>query len=75
MVACALMGIQIRIDREKCAGTANCQHWAPDVFDLDDENIAIVLDPEAAPEQDVLLAAEGCPTGAIAVLRDGEQLP
>jgi ferredoxin len=74
MVACAAMGIQIRIDREQCAGTANCQHWAPDVFDVDDENIAIVLDPEAAPEADVLLAAEGCPTGAISVWRGSQQI-
>jgi ferredoxin len=68
------MSIQVRIDREKCAGTANCQYWAPEVFDLDDENKAVVLDPDGASEEDVLLAADGCPTGAISVWRGSEKI-
>ena len=62
--------MRIEIDREKCMGSGNCGFWAPGVFDLDDEGIAIVVDPNAAPEEKILLAAEGCPTQAITVHRD-----
>jgi ferredoxin len=68
------MGIEIAIDRELCMGSGNCSFWAPGVFDLDDDGIAVVLDPTAQPEDKVVLAAQGCPTQAISVLRDGEKL-
>jgi ferredoxin len=62
--------LEISIDRDVCMGSGNCSFWAPGVFDLDDEGIAIVVDPDAAPEEKILLAAEGCPTQAITVHRD-----
>lgn len=65
------MPLEIRIDREVCMGSGNCQFWAPNVFDLDDEGVAVVVDPEGDPEQKVVLASRGCPTRAITVLRDG----
>lgn len=61
------MGLDIVIDREACMGSGNCSFWAPGVFDLDDDGIAIVVDPAAAAEEKVHLAAQGCPTRAIAV--------
>lgn len=55
----------VRIDRERCMGSGNCVYWGPDVFDLDDDGLAFVRgDPAAHPEQ-VVLAAENCPTQAI----------
>ncbi len=68
------MALEIKIDREACMGSGNCSFWAPDVFDLDDDGVAIVLDPDAAPEEKILLAAQGCPTQAISVLKDGEKI-
>jgi ferredoxin len=44
------------------------------VFDLGDDGIAVVLDPAAQTEDKIVLAAQGCPTQAIAVLRDGEKI-
>ena len=58
---------QITVDRERCMGSANCQFWAPDVFDIDDDGVAVVVDAAAAPRDRILLAAEGCPTGAITI--------
>jgi ferredoxin len=66
--------LEIRIDRETCMGSGNCSFWAPGVFDLDEEGIAIVLDPSAAPEDQIVKAAEGCPTQSITLWRDGKQL-
>lgn len=66
--------LEIEIDRELCMGSGNCSFWAPGVFDLDDEGIAIVLDPTAAPEDKVILAGQGCPTQAISITKDGEKV-
>ena len=40
----------------------------------DDDGIASVTDPNGAPEDKVILAAQGCPTQAIAIFRDGEKI-
>ena len=64
--------LKIEINRELCMGSGNCSFWAPGVFDLDDDGIAIILDPEGDPEEKIVLAAQGCPTQAITVLRDGQ---
>jgi ferredoxin len=68
------MGLEIRIDREVCMGSGNCGFWAPGVFDLDAEGIAVVLDPTAAPEERIVAAAQGCPTQAISLWRDGKRV-
>jgi len=64
--------MRIEVNREVCMGSGNCLFWAPGVFDLDDEGIAIVVDPTGAPEDKILLAVDGCPTRAITITRDGE---
>jgi ferredoxin len=68
------VALDIQIDREACMGSGNCGFWAPGVFDLDDDGIAIVLDPGAQPDEKIVLAGQGCPTQAIAIFRDGEKL-
>ncbi len=61
------MALEIEIDRDVCMGSGNCVYAAEGVFALDDEGIATVLDPAAAPADDVESAAQHCPTGAISV--------
>jgi ferredoxin len=68
------VALEIEINRELCMGSGNCSFWAPGVFDLDDEGIAIVVDPTAAGEDKIILAGQGCPTQAISISRDGEKL-
>jgi ferredoxin len=68
------MGLEISIDRNQCMGSGNCTFSAPGVFGLDSGGVAIVLDPDAQSEGVILNAALGCPTRAIAVARDGEQV-
>src|ERR1700748_3732534 len=65
------VALDIRIDREACMGSGNCSFWAPGVFDLDDDGIAIVVDATAMPDDKIVLAAQGCPTQAIAIF-DGD---
>ena len=55
------------IDRDACMGSGNCVFWAPAVFDLDDEGVAIVSGELAGHEEQVRMAAANCPTSAIRV--------
>ncbi|MFM8303827.1 MAG: ferredoxin [Actinomycetota bacterium] len=64
------MTLRIEISRDACMGSGNCQFWAPGVFEIDDDGIAIVVDPEGAPEDRIALAVDGCPTKAISLTRD-----
>jgi ferredoxin len=68
------VALEIEINRELCMGSGNCSFWAPGVFDLDDDGIAIVLDPTAAPKDKIILAGQGCPTQAISITEDGEKV-
>lgn len=61
------MAVKITIDRDKCVGAAACVATAPEVFQLDDEDKAIVADANGAPMEDVREAADRCPMGAITV--------
>lgn len=64
------MGLEVEIDRDVCMGSGNCMYEAPGVFDLDDDSVAFVVDPAAAPEEAVVAAAENCPTHAIKIRRE-----
>ncbi|MHB1519024.1 MAG: ferredoxin [Acidimicrobiales bacterium] len=61
------MSVEISVDREKCMGSGNCVYWAPQVFDLDDDGMAIVVGDPLCDDERVLLAARNCPTEAIIV--------
>lgn len=68
------MALDITVDPELCMGSGNCSFWAPGVFELDDDGIAQVVDVNAQPADKVILAAQGCPTQAIAVVQDGTKV-
>ena len=66
---------KIVVDRELCIGAAPCVTVAPGVFQLDDENKAVVVDARGADDDTVLLAAESCPVQAILLYdEDGNKI-
>ncbi len=67
------MGLEVRVSPARCIATKACINAAEGVFTISG-GVAVVVDPAAAPEEDVVGAAEACPTGAISVFRDGEQI-
>jgi ferredoxin len=68
--------IEVTVDRALCIGSGDCVDTAPDVFQLDDEDKAVVVDPDGAPLEDILAAAGGCPVSAIFVIgEDGDLYP
>jgi ferredoxin len=68
--------IRIEVDRALCIGSGDCVDTAPDVFQLDDEDKAIVVDPDGADRDLVLEAAGNCPVTAIFVVgEEGDLYP
>jgi ferredoxin len=57
--------VRIEIDRERCMGSGNCTYWAPDVFDIGDDMIAVLTGDPEAHEERAQLAIDHCPTRAI----------
>lgn len=69
------MALEVRVDTARCIGSGSCVNNAPGTFSLDRSvMLATVVDPEGDPEDDVVRAAEACPTAAISVERDGERI-
>ncbi len=62
--------MQVRILRHECCGNAVCVELLPDVFALDSQRKACVLDAEAAAPELLIEAAEACPCSAIVVEDD-----
>jgi ferredoxin len=67
--------VQIEVDRQLCYGFGDCVDTAPAVFELDDENVSVVKDPDGAPLDEIVEAAQNCPVDAIIITdEDGEQI-
>lgn len=60
--------LKVTVDRDLCIGAATCVAIAPEVFTLDGEAKAIVLDTAPQTGDDMIIdAARGCPTAAITI--------
>jgi ferredoxin len=67
--------VQIEVDRQLCYGFGDCVDTAPAVFELDHENVSVVKDPDGAPLDEIVEAAQNCPVDAIIITdEDGEQI-
>lgn len=68
-------GSTICVDRDICIGAATCISLASDVFELDNEQKAVVIDPDASDLDKIMEAAQSCPVDAIKVVDpDGKVL-
>jgi ferredoxin len=68
--------IEITVDRALCIGSGDCVDSAPNVFQLDDEDKAVVVDPDGASVDEVIEAAGNCPVSAIFVVgEEGDLYP
>jgi ferredoxin len=63
--------VKVRVDRDLCIGIGNCVALTPTVFELDQENKVVLLDPSSVDDGSLLEAAESCPQYAI-ILEDEE---
>jgi ferredoxin len=68
--------IGVTVDRSLCIGSGDCVDTAPDVFQLDEEDKAVVVDPDGASVDDIVTAAGNCPVSAIFVIgEEGDLYP
>ena len=69
------MGFKVVVDYQLCEGNAMCMDVAPEVFDLDDEDVVLVL--QETPGEDlrgqVAQAVERCPKQALAIAELDEE--
>lgn len=61
------MTVRASVDPDLCIGSGTCVHLAPGGFELDDDGVALPIEPAQASEQQLRLAARSCPTSAITV--------
>jgi ferredoxin len=61
--------VRVAVDRSLCESNALCVGAAPAVFDLDDDDLLIVLDAQPSPDQqDRVRDAVGlCPKQALSI--------
>ena len=57
---------KIKVARSLCIGAATCIAISPNIFKLDSENKAIILNGQDVPEN-ILMAAQSCPTKAVII--------
>ena len=65
--------MKIAIDRDRCEGHGQCLAAAPDVFDLDDDGIAVLRTSEPITDdlaEQAAAAAAVCPVAALTVDED-----
>ena len=69
-------GLTVKIDRLICVGFESCVEVAPDLFQMDEEGIAIFTsDTNEVDKETVLEACKECPVDALVVLdASGNQL-
>ncbi len=66
--------IEIKIIRNICIGAATCTVYAPNTFDLDEQNIAIIKEGDWDKLEKIVAAAVSCPVFAIEVYEKDNKL-
>ncbi len=59
---------RVEVIRDKCISAGSCVFIAPEVFELDEEQLARVISQDGNDDETKLLAAQSCPTAAIIVI-------
>ena len=67
---------KVQVVRDLCIGAASCLAFSADTFVLDEENKAVIQEGSQETPENLLLAAQSCPTKAIILVdtETGEQV-
>lgn len=58
---------QVKVIRSLCIGAASCVAVSPKTFQLDGENKAVTQEASDDTAENILMAAQSCPTKAIEI--------
>lgn len=64
----------VKVIPSKCIAAASCVAISPQVFELNEENIAEIVENPQDQEDNIMLAAQSCPTGAIEIFEDDKKI-
>jgi ferredoxin len=53
------------VDADLCTGCGACADTCTAVFEMGDDDVAVVKNPTGAPESEIQEAIDGCPAEAI----------
>ena len=56
---------RVVVDRQACIGAGSCVVVTDQLFALDEQNLAFIVDPDSYDDETVKLSAESCPVLAI----------
>lgn len=64
--------MKVVVDFDVCASNAVCMGLLPQVFEVRDDGFLYILDehPAEALREDLEVAVQSCPTGAISIVDD-----
>jgi ferredoxin len=62
----------IKVIRSKCIAAASCVAISPTFFKLNEQNLVEIIEGGTDEEDNVMLAAQSCPTAAIEIY-EGDQ--
>lgn len=58
--------MKLRVNKDVCLGCGACQAICPDVFQIDEDGLAVAIsEPNEKNMEDAMDAKEGCPVSAI----------
>lgn len=57
----------VKVIQSKCIAAASCVAISPAFFKLNEVNLAEIIEGGIDEEENILLAAQSCPTGAIEI--------
>ena len=63
--------MELKVDPDLCEANAVCCGIAPEVFELDDDEMLVINEPQPAPDQleRVRKAVERCPKNALELVQ------
>jgi ferredoxin len=59
------MAKNVNVDKDECISCGACVDTCPDVFRMDDDNLAEVFNPNGASEDEIQEAIDSCPVECI----------
>ena len=59
--------VRVQVDAVVCLGVGQCELTEPEVFELDDEGIAVVVGDGRLPRERAEAIVDKCPSGAISI--------
>lgn len=57
----------VRVIQSKCIAAASCVAISPSFFKLNEQNLVEIIEGGTDAEDNILLSAQSCPTGAIEI--------